>query len=346
MTTKKNNHKNKEKTRKQKTRNPQPCDLEFKPFEKEYSEKNAARINGSQSVEKELIEIFKKRFTPSKIKPNNDYYTYINYTWLKDTEKKVKDENKYYVQVDEFRIVQDKVYNQVIDIVKDYIKNEKTTKSQLISNVYNSMITMNPESRKHHVKKYTEDIDKFMKKDTLWEFLAFVNRNEIISWGCPIYWSLLPDEKNTKYYINTISGPQLTLYDYDLYMSNEGQEPSYIKYKNLVLKKYFQYISDIFYACVPDEADQLNPLHVYEIEQEIINSYVCYNKEVKDTGTHYNPMTASESLNKYDFDWDEFSKHIGYEKTPQKFICNNTNYLKTDTTIKKQQETKTKITKP
>ena len=33
-----------------------------------------------------LVKLFQVPFTPSKIKANNDYYTYINYRWLKNTE--------------------------------------------------------------------------------------------------------------------------------------------------------------------------------------------------------------------------------------------------------------------
>ena len=70
-----------------------------------------------------------------------DYYTYINYQWLEETSKKIKKEQKYYVQVDSFRVTQEKVYYEVIDMVKEYIKqNKHTKKGQEVNNIYQSCL--------------------------------------------------------------------------------------------------------------------------------------------------------------------------------------------------------------
>ena len=37
----------------------------------------------SYNLEKEVIKNIKKAVNPSKIKPNNDYYSYINERWIK-----------------------------------------------------------------------------------------------------------------------------------------------------------------------------------------------------------------------------------------------------------------------
>jgi hypothetical protein len=56
-----------------------------------------------------LVKLFKIPFTPSKIQPNQDFYTYINYRWLKNTEyefdSSISGKNKkYFSQIDEFRL--------------------------------------------------------------------------------------------------------------------------------------------------------------------------------------------------------------------------------------------------
>ena len=41
-------------------------------------------------------------FSPTNIKPTNDYYNFINYQWLKQI--KLSDQQKYLTQIDDFRI--------------------------------------------------------------------------------------------------------------------------------------------------------------------------------------------------------------------------------------------------
>ena len=56
-----------------------------------------------------------------------------------------------------------------------------------------------------------------VEKNDLWGFLAHINKNEIISWGCPIKWQVTPDDKNAKIYKSMISFPQLSLFDLNVY---------------------------------------------------------------------------------------------------------------------------------
>ena len=89
---------------------------------KKYGKNRLNQLMPGTDVEKELIELFKKPFSPSKVTPRSDYYTYINYIWLTDTSKKsivAPKEQKYYVQIDDFRVTQDKVYRQLIEIIEN-----------------------------------------------------------------------------------------------------------------------------------------------------------------------------------------------------------------------------------
>jgi hypothetical protein len=70
------------------------------------------------NVERALIKLFKTPFAPSKITPRNDYYTYINYQWIAKKTKELETTKKFYVQMDNFRITQEKVYYELMDIVK------------------------------------------------------------------------------------------------------------------------------------------------------------------------------------------------------------------------------------
>lgn len=95
--------------------------------------------------------MFKTPFTPSKYTPKNDYYTYINYQWMAKKSEEIKKDQKYYVQVDSFRITQEKVYYELIDIVKDYIKNNDTSRSRALKNVYESLLNLDDETTEKYV---------------------------------------------------------------------------------------------------------------------------------------------------------------------------------------------------
>jgi len=291
-------------------------------------EKSLTNSKYNEPIEESLITLLNTPFAPKTVKPTNDYYTYINDEWIKNKSKEISSQNgKFYVQVDDFRIVQEKVYYELIDIVKEYTKNVKSRRSTLINNVYKSFLSLDQNKRKIHVANYVKFLDRSIETGKLWQFLAYINKNEIISWGCPIYWSVIPDEKNSKKYSNYVLQPELTLYDYELYNCDEGQEKEYIKYKNEVKTKYFKYIKDIFNACLPEEKD-IDPQDVFDVENEILDAMNCSDDKIKEATDFYNKITDREALEKYDFDWRTFSSTLGFKKTPQTLITSNLNYLK------------------
>ena len=67
-------------------------------------------------LEKQIVKELKKAVSPSNVTPNNDFYSYINERWLKDLD--VEAYQQYIVQLDNFRLVQDKVYRQLIEIIE------------------------------------------------------------------------------------------------------------------------------------------------------------------------------------------------------------------------------------
>jgi hypothetical protein len=100
----------------------------YKTFEDKVEEifkKNKVNIlSTSYNLEKQIISELKKAVSPSNIKPNQDFYSYINDRWLSEME--LSEEQKYIIQVDDFRITQHKVYKELIQIIEDYISNPET----------------------------------------------------------------------------------------------------------------------------------------------------------------------------------------------------------------------------
>ena len=81
-------------------------------------------LSTNYNLERQILHDFRKAAKVTNVTPQNDFYSYINDKWLKDYQ--VQESQKYIVQVDNFRITQDKVFRELIEIVKDYIKDSKT----------------------------------------------------------------------------------------------------------------------------------------------------------------------------------------------------------------------------
>jgi putative endopeptidase len=300
----------------------------FNQFEDEF-EKNFKKglKQENANIERELVKMFKIPFTPSKYTPRNDYYTYINYQWISKKSKELKSVQKYYVQVDSFRISQEKVYYELIDIVKEYIKNNDTPRSRAVKNVYESLLNLDDDSAQEYVGWAVNRIDEIFASNSVYRMLAEINQNEIIAWGSPIVWSVMPDEKNSKIYRSYISAPQLSAYDYTIYIEDTAQDQDTLKYQKLFKQKYLRYIDDMFDACLGSNHG-LKSSDVWDVEYEILGALGC-DKIKKDDENGYNVVTKSEALQKCGLDWSELAQQIGYKKEniPDKFICSSLNYV-------------------
>jgi putative endopeptidase len=298
----------------------------YNRFEEEY-EKNlkVSLEKHHQNVETELIKLFKTPFTPTKHRAQDDYYTYINYQWLSKTTEELKGNLKHYVQIDSFRVTQEKVFYELIDIVKDYIKNNNSRKSRAIKTVYESLRNLDNKSAENFIKYYVELVDKRIASDSIYEILGGINTNEIVSWGCPLVWNVLRDEKNVKYYKSTISAPQLTIYDYEIYIEDTEDDEDTKKYKKEFKRRYLEFIDTMFDLCL-GKNHGLSATDVWECEYDMLSALGCDTIK-SDDPDGYNVLTQETAL-KYGFDWNKMAEKIGYTTVPKSFICTSTNYLK------------------
>ena len=287
----------------------------YEPFEDKIKPENI-------TLQNEINRIFKIPFVPSKITPKNDYYSYINYKWMKTI--KVEKGAEYIIELDDFRLIQHKVYLELLDIVKDYTKNNHTKKSREISNFYKSFIKGSSLNQmKEHGHVMLQMIDTMRENPAnLWKCLGTMNRNEIISWGLPFTYSLFGDEKNPKIYRCVIGSPKLSLIDESLYFPDD--ELTDKKYKLNYLKHYFHYLEELF-VFVFGNNHGFNVSDIYDIEVAILKNFNC--TKHKETADYYNIITKKEALEKYNFNWEEFSGSLGYKSCPDFFITSSLNYL-------------------
>ena len=299
----------------------------FNKFEEEYEKTFSDSLKKEDSdIEKELVRIFKTPFTPTKYTARNDYYTYINYQWLSDKTNELKKQLKHYVQIDSFRVTQEKVFYEIIDFVKEYIKKNKSKKAIAMKNVYESLYYLHDKPAEDFVKYYVSLTDKRIASNDIYEILGGQNRNEIISWGCPIVWNVLKDEKNVKYYRSIISAPQLTIYDYEIYIEDTKEDQETKQYKKEFKRRYLEFIDEMFELCL-GKGHQVNSHDIWDCEYELLTALGC-NSIKEDNEDGYNVITKSEALTKYNFDWEKLARKIGYTDVPNTFICTSKNYLK------------------
>ena len=320
--TNKNTKKYKNKTNKNKT-NKNKTNKNYKNINK--NEITLKQNNSFENVStKELVNSLKKAISPSNITPQNDYYSYINYKWLKTY--RLKEEHKYITQIDDFRIIQDKVYRELIQISVDYITNPTTKNTKLatcIRNARNARIRDNTiEQQSSVAKTIFELIDTMSKnKNNFWKMLAFFNKNEVISWCAPFVWSIQPDYKNPNVYACYLEPPQLTLIDINVYLEGEKNADYQNTYKN----GYLRYLHNLFQNAF-GKYNQFNIHDIFICECKLAKAMYC-DVLKEDEDKIYNSITGIEAIKKYKFNWEAFTKELGFKIVPPYFITTNINYL-------------------
>jgi len=288
-------------------------------------ETNKESINTEQSLKDELLYIEKVE-KENKLSPKKDFYTYVNYAWMKEKSIVMNYKNYYFVKLDNFRFVQNTVNYRVVNLANEYCRNNNTALSKKVQNVIDAMTYKNLKFDK--LKKYINDMqneyENFLGKDDLIGYLASINRCEIISWGCPISWDITQDEKDAVNLRSHIQSPQLSFYDYDLYITGNDNNKYTKEFKEDFANKFCEFVTKL-YDKMLGEGHGLNPRHVIECEIDILKSMNCYLKGESDE--FYNVVTAEESKSKYNFDWKKFAEGVGYKVIPKTYITGSISYL-------------------
>jgi putative endopeptidase len=308
-----------------------PFDTFEDKYEEELKKQKIDILVRNHNLEKKTLREIHEALNTSKYNPANDFYSYINDRWIKDI--KVDESQKYIVQIDNFRLTQDKIYKQLIVLVENYLQEHKNSKEPFdvsLRNFYNSFfkikLTNGDKNRmKNHIKNYLNDIDNLIQENNMWKMLAYVNELDVVKWGIPLIWSNKPDPKEPTIFRSFIGGPKLTLVDLTVYF-DDGTN---VEYKNIYKKRYIKYLKDLFeYSFGEDYHKNFNVYDVFEVETKIAMAYACEsNIKRQDNETFYNKVTTKQAMEEFKFNWIEFTKQLGFTKTPEFFITPDLNYL-------------------
>jgi putative endopeptidase len=286
---------------------------------------NKESVDNEQSLLDEVVDVEKIQ-KEHKLSPKKDFYTYINYAWMKTQNIVMDYKNYYFIKLDTFRFVQNTVNYRVIRLANEYCANNNTPFSRKVKNVIDSMTYKNLDDNKvkKHVKTMENEYEEYIGKDDLIGYLASINRCEIISWGCPIVWDISQDEKDAVNLRSHIQSPQLSFYDYDLYITGSDNKKYTKEFKENFANKFCEFVADL-YDKMLGEGHGLNPRHVIECEIDMLNAMNCFQRG--DSEEFYNVVTAEQSRTKYHFDWKKFAEGVGYKQAPRTYIAGSISYV-------------------
>jgi len=260
-------------------------------------------------------------------KTRDDYYDYVNGSWLKKQQELLDKTDLPFIKVDSFRIKQQEVYSNIIVAINDYmnVHNESPYAQNLRRFCY-SCVNVGHFSPEPNIKYCLDMIHKFMDRDDLYGLLGSMNTNEMINTRCPIYSFLMPEETNSQKYNMYISLPNFSLPVYSFYFEYPEDTSKVKKIKRFIMDKYKKYIQKVF-TIVFGSSHDYNPQDVIDVEKEIINTYFGKLPNESDSSEL---LTGETSYNDYDFDFRKFCKKIYYKEqtVPKNFRTYNKYYIK------------------
>jgi predicted metalloendopeptidase len=130
---------------------------------------------------------------------------------------------------------------------------------------------------------------------------------------------------NSKVYRATISAPQLTLYDYVLYIEDTEDDEDTAAHKRKFKRAYLQFVTDCF-ALVEGGKNDHRAEDVWDAEVAMLSAMGC-NRDKRDREDGYNLIRTADSMERTGLDWPQLAEKIGYTAVPDQFVCTSTNYL-------------------
>jgi len=235
----------------------------------------------------------------------DNFYMWANYKWIKEVPKTLPKEMRYIRPLDNFSIIQEDTYKNVVSMIHDYIKDQGGPKkcsgsARQFYNMYTSLLNLNEEPILCHIEEYCRNYDNMVQENNLWKFLAYINQNEMIKWASPVVWSVSSDDYVSGKLSPHISSPSLTLYDYRFYLDdkilqnqmnnvrinvsakehfsgevikNTGddkddeytQTVEYMKYKKQITTAYLKFIDTVFTKCLGSDYEKTHKISAQNV---------------------------------------------------------------------------------
>jgi putative endopeptidase len=292
----------------------------IRPFESQFDQQISTHlIKSNEEFKKKIAKQLLQKFSPTNISMKDDFYHYINFSWLKGVS--VNEQQKYIVQIDEFRLSQDRVYKELDAIIVEYIEKHQNKLAQELHHFRTSVIQMNSQKDScQRAQQTIQMVDTIREHGTVWKMLANINRDEMIARNAPFSWSMNPDEKRAGYYCCYIYPHAFSFTDIDVYFNQETE------YSKKYIRKFKQYCREIFHKLLgPNHGFKTDS--IFEVEVQLVMAFGCRGSG-GDLQKTYNKISKKEAMDVYGFDWDLFCQELGFTTTPSFFIVSSLQYLK------------------
>jgi predicted metalloendopeptidase len=256
--------------------------------------------SNTKTKSKSKNKTMKKQYKPVTLK--NDYYTFINETWIKSHQKRFTHETNIFIDM------QDHVNHDLIHIIKQ---------SKSMKQIYDSFLRTTDPAVKETLFEKIAHIDAFRKdQDSFYPFLAWMKQQGFIT---PIHYDVEEDPKNNQYYISTLEGGgQGSATSFTLDDKSAYQDP---KTKPILIAYFNRLFSTVF-----GENHNYNVSHIYEREKALIEKSLSV-VESENLPRIYHKYTPNQLKTSCGFDLQAFSSALGI-KTPSHILLQNTQYIR------------------
>ena len=167
-----------------------------------------------------------------EIKETENFYYFVNKQWFQKNFIPKTQNIK-----NEFTILQDKVDNQLLYIIKNHLLKEHSPEAKRCQNLYKSVLTFNNGMVEKYIYMFIEQFNNYRKTDcenNLYKFLTWTKLNGIPS---PIALQMTNDNDNHSRYILALGGGGITFTLKGIYSDPKNK---------MVIKAYIQFIKEAF----------------------------------------------------------------------------------------------------
>jgi putative endopeptidase len=290
----------------------------------------------SKRTKREFVRLLNSKFAPSTIQPTNDYYTFINYSWLKHIS--LTEQQKYIVQIDDFRLTQQKVYEELNAMVKQYIREEapRSAFARNMRNYFTSVVARNaPSNSRKLAKEVVALVEQLRRTETLpWKILAHFNKYRYCKFRCPFEFTIAPDDKESRVFRLHLSSHTFDILDVQVYYDDPKDSRSTARYKKHYRQTYRRFCRRLF-DTVLGSGHGYDTDSIYDVEVAIFTALGCSDPLVsaKEDEESYHKVSKETVEQKFGFHLSEFCKELGFERTPAQVIVSSLSYLKCGTDL-------------
>jgi len=151
----------------------------------------------------------------------DNFYLWANQKWLREVPKTLPRELKYIRPLDNFKLIQDEMFKNMLTMIRDYTRSHTDTAIvRQMKNVYASFRDLHPEPVIAHIADFCKLYKDLVCENNLYKFLGVMNQNEMIKWALPVVWNVYPDEYTPGKLSAHVGTPSLSLYDYRFYLAD------------------------------------------------------------------------------------------------------------------------------